>query len=105
MNNHDRFKNVIKLCKKNSFINISGEKIKVNYLYGYLEDKDNLYLLYSDYTDKKTIFQSIFSLIQNIKIVRYMDSNDGVVFCKYIDKDEFSEVTKRLISQIENQVK
>lgn len=105
MNNHDRFKDAIKLCKKNSFISINGEKIKANYLYGYLEDKDNLYLLYSDYVDKNTIFQSIFSLIQNIKIVKYMDSNDEAIICNYIDRDEFSEVTKRLLTQIENQVK
>lgn len=103
--NHIKYREVIEQCKKNSFINIEGKKVKVNYLYGFIEDPDKLYLLYSDYTDKKTIFQSIFSYIQNLKIVKYLDSYDGNIFCSNLNKYEFSEVTKRLLSQIENQIK
>lgn len=105
MGNYTKFNEAIKKCKKNSFITINGKKEKVNNLYGYLEDKDNLYLLYSDYSDKKTIFTSMFSFIQNIKIVKYIDSDNNGIYCSFLNKDEFSEITRRLLSQIENQIK
>lgn len=99
------YEKVLKDCKNTSFINIQGKRIKVNFLYGYIEDKDKLFLIYSDYADKKTIFQSIFSYIQNLKIVKYLDTDNGNIYCSNLNKDEFSEVTKKLISQIENQIK